>query len=149
MKKLFFFLLCFLFVSCTQEQDANTNYEQFKCPTNPQKNLPWLKELIEKAENDTTGQYIGCIWLESYKGKDFFVTNMMLGSGGIKFWIFDCFGNHFVFNSVSQCSACDFVGNNHFYIEEADDFPQLNELKYNIVVYSPQGCPCDEYLLKP
>ena len=149
MKKLVFFFLCLLFVSCSQKQAVNVAYEQFKSPEDPQENLRWLKELINKAENDNTGNYLGCIWLVSYKGKDFFVTNMMLGSGGVLYLMFDCFGNHLAFNSVERCAACSFVGNNHFYIEEADDFPQLNELEYNIVVYSSQGCPCDEYFLKP
>ena len=147
MKKLFFFLLCFLFVSCAYKQN-DIEYEQFKSPMNPQENLPWLKELIEKADSDTTGNLWGCIWLENYKGKDFFVTNMMFRSGGVALWMFDCFGNHFAHNGVSVCSACEFVGNNHFYIEEeADDFPQLSELKFNNVVYSTLGCPCNDYLV--
>ena len=148
MKKIFVFLLCLSFISCSQKQEVNTCM-QFISPEKPQENLPWLVELIKKAENDLTGNYLGCIWLESYKGKDFFITNMGLGSGGVLLWVFDCCGNHFANHGVDYCSACSFVGNNHFYIGEADDFPKLNELKYNVVVYSSPGSPpCGNYLIE-
>jgi hypothetical protein len=58
-----------------------------------QENLPWLKELINKAETDKTGNYWGTIWLSKYKAQDVFVTDMMLGSGGVLYWTFDCDGN--------------------------------------------------------
>ena len=147
MKNLSVFLFL-LFISCTQKQGTNTDCAHFKSPENLRENLPWLKELIKKAETDTTlmqSNYWGCIWLESYKGKDFFITNMMLGSGGVLLWVFDCHGNHLAYPGIDQCTACKFAGNNHFYLEEADYFPLLNELKYDFVVYSnPPDCPCDK-----
>jgi hypothetical protein len=60
--------------------------------TQPQKNLPWLAELIEKAEVDAT--YSGFIWLEKYKGQDVFVTDIMKWSARA-YHTFDCQGNDF------------------------------------------------------
>ena len=149
MEKIFAFILCLLFVSCTQNQDTNIDWPQFQSPKIPQKNLPWLKELIKKAESDNTGHYIGCIWLENYKGRDFFITNMMLGSGGVMYWFFDCWGNHIAYPKGDEhnCPACKFVGHKHFSVEPGD-LPEIFELKFDIVVYSPQGYPCDNYLNK-
>jgi len=150
MKKLFVFVFYLLIVSCTQNHDAGTDFSQFKSPEMLQKNLPWLKELIKKAEADKTGNYLGCIWLVSYKGKDFFYTNMMLGSGGVMYWVFDCWGNHIGYakgDDENNCVACNFVGHKHFTIEPGD-LPELHELKYDNVVYAPKGCPCDKYLDK-
>jgi hypothetical protein len=91
----------FLF-SCDLKEDT-TNVEEYRemkpvtaCGTeNAQKNIPWLAELIEKAETDETGNYWGSIWLEKYKGHDIFVVHMMLGSGGIMYYFFDCEGKPF------------------------------------------------------
>ena len=120
---------------------------------NPAKNLPWLAELIEKAEYDKIappyepgddyrpGHYLGQIWLGKFKGQDIFRTNMMLGSGGIAFWYFDCSGNHLILRTWpyeprpdEPCPACNFVGHHHFFIEDKD-FIWL--LEVDVLIYSP------------
>jgi hypothetical protein len=116
MKNLFIYLFCLLLLSCSK----NKGVAACGCD-DVRKELPWLKGLINKAETDTTltqANYWGCIWLEKHDGQDIFVTNMMLGSGGVAYWIFDCFGNHFL---------------------PYDDF----KIKKNVVVYSnPSHIPC-------
>ena len=52
-------------------------------------NHRWLEKLIDSSKTDKTGNYWGCIWLEKFNGKDLFVTNMMLGSGGVMYYFFD------------------------------------------------------------
>ena len=85
--------------------------------TDPAKNLTWLSELIETAKTDNTGNYLGRIWLEKFKGQDIFVTDMMLGSGGIAYWFFDCSGNHLARN---------------------DDFQSfMSNMKLDVIIYSP------------
>ena len=104
------------------------------------KNFPWLKGLIQKAETDKTGNCIGCIWMENYKGKDIFVTNMGLGSGGIMYWFFDSSGNHFVQKTwgYKTCPACNYVGNHHVFfedvLEDLDSF--VLNIKKDALVYS-------------
>ena len=137
-------LICgVLLISCASkvETDDNTNLDCNGCIM-PQKNLPWLKELIQKAENDNTltqANYWGCIWLEKYKGQDIFVTNMMLGSGGVMYWFFDCSGNHLISKTreYETCIACKFVGNNHFFIEDEDFHPFKLNMKLDVIIYSP------------
>ena len=90
---------------------------------NPAKNLPWLAEFIETAEVDETGSYFGVIWLEQYNGQDVFVTNMMLGIGGVPYHVFDCEGNPVT-------------------IENGLDF--FNNLKKDIVIYTHPNYPIDE-----
>ena len=58
----------------------------------PATNFPWLAELIATAENDTTGKYLGTIWLEKYEEQDVFVVNMTLGSKIRLYHFFDCQG---------------------------------------------------------
>lgn len=133
-----------MFVNCAQNQETNVEFSQWQSPERPQENLPWLKDLIKKADNDKTGNYIGCIWLENYKGRDFFITNMMLGSGGTMYWVFDCLGNHIAYSkggNENNCPACKFVGHKHFSIEPGE-LPEIFELKLDIVVYSTQGLSC-------
>jgi hypothetical protein len=87
----------------------------------PQKNLPWLKTLIEKAETDQTGNYWGKIWLVNYKGQDIFVTNMMLGSGGVSYWVFDCEGNYL--NDGGRYNLSAYTGvSGTFSVEDKEDF---------------------------
>jgi hypothetical protein len=78
------------------------------------KELPWFAELIEKAQMDTSGEYVGNIWLEKYNGKEIFVTNMRIEDPLRNvFHYFDRAGN-----SV-----------------EVEDSELLN-MKFNTVVYS-------------
>ena len=136
-------MLCIGLMSCNSnrtDEDVQTGVQnpQVVCcgVENPQNNLLWLNDLIRKANSDKTGNYVGTIWLEEYKGKNFFITNMMLGSGGVLYWIFDCNGNHFASHGVDECVACKFVGKKHFYIEDPEDFLNLSDLKKDVVVYS-------------
>ena len=145
MNRLFIFILGLLCLSCSQ----NANIEQEKDGTyvnhtisaggvkDPAENFSWLKELIQKSKNDTSGNYWGCIWLENYKKQDVFVTNMMLGSGGVLYCVFDCSGNHFVVKGTTECSADALIGNHHVFIDDENDFASfLSNLKKNVVVYS-------------
>ena len=134
MKKLIGFILSLLLLSCNTKNQDDAN-AACGCD-NPQENLLWLKELIQKAKTDETSNYLGCIWLEKTNdGKDIFVTNMMLGSGGVLYWFFDCEGNHWALPEVENCVACEYVGNNHFY-----DIPKINSpLKKDVVIYSPEN----------
>lgn len=125
-------MLLFAFFSCDLKNDIDVDDRSEEI----QSEYPWLKELIQKAETDKTGNYVGFIWLEQYEGKDYFVTNMMLGSGGIAYWIFDTSGKHFAHNETEFCSACEFVENGHFHTEDSD-FSLLNDLKKDIVIYAP------------
>jgi len=111
MKIFLIFFVCLLISSCSQK-DSICGCE------NPQEELTWLKELIQKADTDKTGNYWGCIWHGKFRGKDIFITEMMLGSGGVAFWAFDCKGNHFVSHGCDECIACEFVGNHHTYQNE-------------------------------
>ena len=119
------------------------------CNVNKDENLPWLDKLIDLSKTDKTGNYWGCIWLENYKGKDIYVTNMMLGSGGVMYWFFDSSGNHFMSKDwgYETCPACDFVGKNHVFYE--DVFENMEEfysfslnMKFKKVVYSSFELPC-------
>ena len=119
------------------QDNANTTAEY----NGLKENLPWLKELIQKAETDTTGNYLGCIWLEKYKGQNIFVTNMMLGSGGILYWFFDNSGNHYVHKDWGHktCPACNFVGNHHVFFEDLEDDSFMLNMTKNVVIYSPHS----------
>lgn len=116
MKKLFTIVVFFLFLSCNK----NVSPIAYCGCENPQENILWLKELIHKAETDNTGNYKGTIWLLNYKGQDMFVTDMMMGSGGILYYFFDCSGNKIVWNTTKN--------------EELSSFTQ--ELKSAKVIYT-------------
>jgi hypothetical protein len=79
--------------------------------TDPAKNLPWLAELIEKAETGEPEDLIAVIWLEQYNGQDLFVVVFPLSSTA--YHVFDCEGNR-----VSGLGA---------------DF--YNHLKKNVIIY--------------
>lgn len=98
MKKLFTLCLFLVFLSCNKDSGpvADCGCE------NPQKDLPWLKELIDKANTDDTGNYKGTIWLLNYKGQDMFVTDMMMGSGGSLYHFFDCSGKKIVWENTKD-----------------------------------------------
>jgi hypothetical protein len=103
----------------------------------PQKNLPWLAIMVIKAQADMTGNYAGTVWLEKYKGRDMFVTNMMLGSGGVLYWFFDCSGNHFRSRIGEGYCPSDYVGNHHFFVEDENDFQSfISNMKLDVVIYS-------------
>ncbi|MDR3269316.1 MAG: hypothetical protein LBT83_09650 [Tannerella sp.] len=136
MRNLIVILCCVLFFSCKQDVvETCTACENEEL----RENLPWLGELISKAETDRTGNYAGFIWLEKYKGRDIFVTNMGLGSGGIMYRFFDCDGNHLVFRRGEEtyCPS-DYVGDHHFFVEDEEDFGAfVSNMKLDVAVYSP------------
>jgi len=104
--------------------------------TDPAHELKWLEELIEKADNDKKGCFVGNIWLENFKGNDFFITSMNLCNGGVMYWIFDCSGNHFGYVS-EQCAACNLVGGHCLpWIEDEDFIDFLMCLRKRIVIYT-------------
>jgi hypothetical protein len=140
MKTYYFIIVCLcslLLCSCGQEPDNRIR----ACGIDdPAKKLPWLAELINKAENDNSGNYLGTIWLEKYNEQDIFVTDMMFGSGGIMYYFFDCSGNHYISNNweYENCPACDFVGGYHVLIENEEDFDSfVSSMKLDVVIYSP------------
>lgn len=93
--------------------------------------------ICTKAENDKTGNYIGTIWLIKYKGKDIFVTDMALGSGGIANYFFDCSGNHLIWRNGESYCPSDYVGKNHFYVDDEKDFANFfHDVKLDVVIYS-------------
>ena len=100
MKKLMFIVTVtfILLLSC----DKNSPTANICGCEKPQKNLPWLKELISKAEIDQTGNYKGTIWFLNYKSRDMFVTNMMMGSGGILYYFFDCDGKNIIWKEDDE-----------------------------------------------
>ena len=118
---LFFFCCIFSFNSCEKEPEKEEIDDTTICAcgvTDPAKNLTWLAELIETARTDETGNYLGRIWLEKFKEQDIFVTDMMLGSGGIAYWFFDCSGNH-------------------FFTEDEDFQSFVLNMKLDVIIYSP------------
>lgn len=103
----------------------------------PPKDLPWLSELIKKAETDKTGNYVGTIWLEHYNGQEIFVTNMMLGSGGNLYYFFDCEGKHLISKNGEGYCPTEFAGNQHFFVEDEKNFESfMLTMKLNVVIYS-------------
>ncbi len=62
-----------------------------------EESLKWLKDIIIKAEEDVEsrkykGNYIGRIYLTSYRGKPVFYVQMVMGSGGLPGIFIDCSG---------------------------------------------------------
>jgi hypothetical protein len=107
-------------------------------------NLQWLEKLIDLSKNDKTGNYYGRIWLDNFKGKEIFVTNMMLGSGGVMYYFFDNSGaslivKDYVKYHIPNPLIEEFAGKDYALIEvereELDNFIQQN-VKLDIVVYS-------------
>jgi hypothetical protein len=79
----------FLVVSCEDE----TITRKACGLEDPATNLSWLADIISKADNDQTGNFIGTIWIKEYQGQDYIITDMALESGGLKFHCFDCKGD--------------------------------------------------------
>jgi hypothetical protein len=134
-------ILCFFILSCDSDKtveipDIDENITA--CGIHqPHKNLPWLRELIRKAETDKTGNYWGAVWLENYMGQDIFVTNMMLGSGGVLYWFFDCSGSHLISRNGEGYCPSEFVGDQHFFVEDEENFLSfMLNMKLDVVIYS-------------
>jgi hypothetical protein len=97
MKKFFTVLIVFsIFWSCKKDGDGRIqSINEIKaCGVNdPLNNLNWLYNIVVKSSTDNSGNYLGDIWIVSYEGNDFIITDMALGSGGVMYHIFDCSGN--------------------------------------------------------
>ena len=59
---------------------------------NPIKDIEWLSDLVETAKNDTTGEYIGNIWITTFETKDYIISDMAMGAGGRIFRCYNCSG---------------------------------------------------------
>ena len=154
MKNLYLFaLLCIGLTSCFFNQDEPIDLSDSRIENvqivccgvqSPQQNLPWLMNLIKIANSDKTLNYRGIIWLENYKGNDVFVTNMMLGSGGILYHYFDCLGNsiipkrgskeYFMQNPLIMA----FAGKNRSVVEVDDEefYSFSLNMKLDVIIYS-------------
>lgn len=115
MKRVLSIIAIMLFFFSCEKNIENKEVNSACGINNPQKNIEWLSKLIDKAKSDKTGNYMGTIWLEKYKGDDIFVTNMALGSGGVAYYFFDCQGKSFI----------------------PESFPEsIPDMKFNKIVYS-------------
>lgn len=70
--------------------------------SNPIQELPWLNEIVNKAEVDKAtmaykGNYIGTIYMDTYKNRPVFMVKMMMGSGGLYGYLFGCDGKRIAF----------------------------------------------------
>jgi hypothetical protein len=129
-------ILCLFILSCSDNTQYDIKVTACGCEK-PTKNITWLKELIKKAETDKTGNYVGTIWLENYKGQEIFVTNMMLGSGGILYYFFDCAGKHLISKNGESYCPSEFIGSQHFFVEDEKDFETfMLTMKLNVVIYT-------------
>lgn len=125
MKKIFLIIMFCLGLSCI---NSCTKPEDKICACgvkNPAKNLPWLAEFIETAENDETGRYFGVMWLVSYQEQDYFIAEMPL-IGSYLYVVFDCEGKYIFFE-------------NH-----EDELNFIHQLKKEAVIYVSPGYPLNE-----
>lgn len=82
---------------------------------NPVKDIEWLADLISTANNDTTGEYIGNIWITTFENKDYIISDMAMGSGGRIFHCYNCKGeidNVSDYNFFNNLSDDDIVYSN-------------------------------------
>lgn len=92
-----FVALIALSVGCTTQQ-AEPKLVKTNCGVkNPIQDLPWLKEIVTKAEEDKAtmahkGNYLGTIYLDTYENQSVFMVKMMMGSGGLYAYLFGCDG---------------------------------------------------------
>lgn len=78
-------------ISCSEKEDF-IFVDQSCGIKNPTENIVWLKELVNKAENDTTGNFFGTIYLEEYNGSDVIFVQMPMYSGGVYGYWYNCDG---------------------------------------------------------
>ena len=111
MKRNLLLLLCiFILFKCTDENEYI--FVDNACGVdNPTENIEWIKELVAKSKTDTTGNYQGTIYLEEHEGSDIVFVQMMMGSGGVIGYWYNCDGTIY---------------------KPSDDF----ELKRNRIIYS-------------
>jgi hypothetical protein len=99
MARLYLSVLIIDILSCERKDDI----EKSACGIcDPVNNISWLQELVNPADSDQSGNFIGTIWLEKYKDDDIFVTNMAMGSGGVAYYFFDCDGSSFIPENIDK-----------------------------------------------
>ena len=100
-----------IIIGCVKESDLIT-----ACGVkNPIKDIEWLADLISTAKNDTTGEYIGNIWITTFENKDYIISDMAMGSGGRIYHCYNCKGeidNVSDYNFFSTLSDDDIVYSN-------------------------------------
>jgi len=151
MKKVVFMIILamicgMMFSSCNSEEttDDNSSLEMLTLSngrTLDLENHLWLKKLIDLSKTDKTGNYIGRIWLENFQGQDVFVTDMMLGSGGVRYYFFDRFGASFIIKGYVKYHNPlieAFAGNEYNFIEvDEKEFMTFSiNMKLKVLVYS-------------
>ena len=137
-----------MFISCDSKVATDDNIIKWEpisdcngC-TLPQENLPWLKRLIDLSKTDKTMHYYGRIWIDNFNGHDIFVTNMMLGSGGVMYYFFDCSGSSIIVKGYEKHHNPwieAFAGKQYGFIEvekEALDTYVQHNIKLDVVVHS-------------
>lgn len=97
MKKIVLLLSILIIFSCNDKEEDNyivpiNNISACECD-DPLNQLEWLNEIANKALIDKTGNYQGNIWIVSQEATDYIITDMMLGSGGVYHYYFDCSGD--------------------------------------------------------
>ena len=105
-------------------------------------NFQWLDKLIHLSKTDKTMHYYGRIWLDTFQGQDIFVTNMMLGSGGVMYYFFDSSGASIIVKGYERYHNPlieAFAGKGYAFVEvdkeELDTYIQHN-IRLDVVVYS-------------
>lgn len=91
-------LIC-LALQCEKQQTSpEPESAKLTCGVkDPAKELTWLKDIITKADEDKAtmaykGNYLGKIYLESFRDQPVFMVEMMMGSGGLAMYLFRCDG---------------------------------------------------------
>lgn len=88
-----------LFTGCSSPQT-----EPQQCGvSNPVQDLPWLTEIVTKADADKAtmaykGNYLGTIYMDTYRNQSVFMVKMMMGSGGLYAYLFGCDGKRIAFS---------------------------------------------------
>jgi len=95
MKRLLIISLIFFICCCKKENQKICGV------SDPQENLPWLKDIVELAKNDRSGNYWGSIYAEEYLDKDVIFIDMKMGSGGVIGYWYNCDGSLLEFPSGS------------------------------------------------
>ncbi len=80
-------LIAVQIISCNKENKLICNVED------PINELEWLNEIVSKAENDTTGNYQGDIYLETHNSNQVIFVDMSMDSGGLAGYWFNCDGS--------------------------------------------------------
>jgi hypothetical protein len=98
-----FMTLIAMLSGCSAQQDEPGLMVANCGVKNPAQDLPWLKEIITKAEEDKAtmahkGNYLGTIYLDTYQNQSVFMIKMMMGSGGLYAYLFGCDGKRVAFS---------------------------------------------------